>query len=158
MPRSAVVSIVRDNRVSRQEAGPDDPLKPLSSAEAIQAIYAAIEAYPPECGDCFGLGTELGLYQGQVIWTARNELLCWWLTPPETYAERQVQFDGIRERIQQLVIIRGVDVSSYVEPIQSGFINNRTHDVTALRGERWRITFYPGIRRDPDHRGSGKHS
>ena len=146
MSRSAVIPIFREHRVNRQEARRDDPLKPLSTAQAIQRIYAEFESYPPEVGDCFGLGTELGLYEGQVIWSARNELLCWWLAPPESYAMRRAQFDAIREQIGKLVIVRRVDVSLYSEPIQSGFINNKTHDITALIGERWRISFYPGIR------------
>ena len=146
MPRSAVISILKGNRANWQGARPDDPLKPLSSAEAIQAIYAEMECFPTEVGDCFGLGTELGLYEGQVIWTARNELLCWWLTPPETYIERRRQFDEIREHLQRLQIVRYVTVSSYAEPIQSGFISSRTHDATELVGEKWRISFYPGIR------------
>ena len=147
MSKGAVIPIVKENRAARQEAGPDDPLKPLSTAEAIQRIYAEIESFPSEVGDCFGLGTELGLYEGQVIWSARNELLCWWLTPPESYVMRRAQFDAIRKRITRLVIVRAVDASSYSEPIQSGFINNKTHDITALKGERWRISFYSGIRR-----------
>ena len=109
MPKSAVVSICRKNEGRTQEQrrpAPDpDPFKPLSTVEAMQAIHAVIEMYPPEVGDCFGLGTELGLYEGQVIWTARNELLCWWLTPPETYLERRRQFDEICEQLRRLVIV-----------------------------------------------------
>jgi hypothetical protein len=132
--------------VADSRARAPSPFRSLSTKEAIDAVGAVIGLYPPEVGDCFGLGTELGLCEGQVIWTARNELLCWWLTTPETYIERRQQFDEIRERVGRLIIVRSVNVSFYSEPIQAGFINNKTHDVTDLKGERWRISFFPGIR------------
>ncbi len=148
MARSSAISISRRPRTTNQEVASRvaQHLGPMSSAEAIRTVHTVIERYPPEVGDCFGLGMELGRRKSQVVWTARNELLCWWLTPPETYIERRRQFDDIRERVRRLVVVRSVKASFYGESIQAGFINKRTHDVTDLRGERWRISFYPGIR------------
>jgi hypothetical protein len=139
---------VNDESAPGQERSVEvpEPFKPLSTTEAIAAIDAVIQDYPPEVGNCFGLGTELGLCESQVIWTARNELLAWWLATPETAVERRRQFDEIRERVQRLDIVRRLTVSFYSEPIQSGFIDGRTHDVTELEGERWRIAFYPAIK------------
>lgn len=149
MPRSPAVSIVEQNREPGQPSPVEapDPFRPLSATEAIKAVDAVIEHYPPEVGHCFGLGAEIGLYEGQVIWTARNQLLAWWLTTPETYRERLQQFDQIRERIHRLDIVRRVAVLFYTEPLRSGFISNKTHDPTQLVGERWTISFYPAIRR-----------